>query len=297
MKSLFNFIKLYQYSSRKINSNNLLMKIFYIFLAISCLFSSCQKDPVRVDIPWLISLGDSEIVNYKVADTLKKYNGIDADNVINKAQFLSFKANLSAMAKDSTSVRKYLYKAFSIDSTGVYENLLAPIHSYLVQDRPDRKTKMSPILDYELDYVIDLFEKCNLQVPEGKKVEKENSRLFYWFCYIRLRDQWYRVPQREADWETQTKIDIENQKLFDQIFIGKNFPEENYFKWFLQVLLLHSDNADWTFKWLNVYLDTFENDQQTLSFISHFNNRSYVSHDPRIQELLKNYEDSDKNLN
>lgn len=245
----------------------------------------------------MISLDDSEAIKNNVEGTLIKYKKIDADRVINKAQFLSFMADLSAMAKDSTHVKEYLQEAIKLDSIGVYNNLLAPIHSYLVKARPDRKTMVSPILDYELDYIIELFERFGLKIPERKGVKEDKAKYFYWACYIRVRDQWYRVPQREANWEIQTKIDIENQMLFDHIFTNTEYPKEDYFKWFLQVLLLHSDTTDWTYKWLNVYLDVYENDKQTLPFLRHFNRRSYVADNLEIREVVLDYEDSHKNLN
>jgi hypothetical protein len=271
------------------------MKTSYILFA-SCLFLfSCKKEPTAIDVPWQISLDDSQAINYSVSDTLEKYNNIDADDVINKAQFLSFMANLKAMAKDSVHVKEYLREAFKIDSAGVCKNLLEPIHKYLLLERPDRNTSMSPILDYEMDYVIELFKKCNFQIPERKQVSEENARFLYWWSYIRVRDQWFRVPQREADWDVQTRIDEENQKIFDQIFTEKKFPKEKYFETGLQVLLLHSNNADWTYKWLKFYLDTNKVDSKTYMFVSHFNNRSFVSDDPRIREIVIAYEDSYKN--
>ena len=273
------------------------MKTFFILL-VSCLFLfSCIKVPITIDVPWQIALNDSQAVNNMVADTLEKYNNIDADDVVNKAQFLSFMANLKAMAKDSVYVKEYLQEAFNIDSAGVCENLLKPIHKYLLLERPDRKTTMSPILDYEMDYVIELFKKCNFQIPERKEVSDENARFLYWWSYIRVRDQWFRVPQREADWDVQTRIDEENQKLFDQIFTEKNFPEDEYFENSLQVLMLHSDNADWTYKWLKFYLDDKKADSKTYIFVKHFSNRSYVSEDPRISEVVLSYEDLYKNAN
>ncbi|MCG2418248.1 hypothetical protein K8089_04370 [Aequorivita sp. F47161] len=270
------------------------MKTSYILFA-SCLFLfSCKKEPIAIDVPWQISLDDSQAINYSVSDTLEKYNN-DVDDVINKAQFLSFMANLKAMAKDSVHVKEYLREAFKIDSAGVCKNLLKPIHKYLLLERPDRNTSMSPILDYEMDYVIELFKKCNFQIPERKQVSEENARFLYWWSYIRVRDQWFRVPQREADWNVQTRIDEENQKIFDQIFTEKNFPQEKYFETGLQVLLLHANNADWTYKWLKFYLDTKNADSKTYMFVSHFNNRSFVSNDPRIREIVIAYEDLYKN--
>lgn len=273
------------------------MKTFYILLASCLSLFSCKTEPIFIDVPWQIALDDSQAINYNLADTLEKYNNIDVDDVPNKAQFLSFKANLNAMAKDSVQVKESLQEAFKIDAAGVCENLLKPIHKYLLLERPDRNTTMAPVLDYEMDYVIELFKKCNLQIPERKGVEKMNARLFYWACYIRIRDQWYRVPEREADWDVQTRIDIENQKLFDKIFSESNYPNEDYFKWFLQVLLLHSNTADWTHKWLKVYLDEYENDKQTLPFLMHFNRRSYVADDLRIRKIVLDYEGSHKNSN
>lgn len=269
------------------------MKISFIVLVICFFFISCKKDPITVDVPWQISLGDFQSISYSVSDTLEKYNNIDADNVINKAQFLSFMANLKAMAKDSVYIKENLREAFIIDSTAVCENLLKPIHKYLLLEEPARSTTMSPILDYEMDYVIELFKKCNFQIPKRKQVDEENARFFYWLSYIRVRDQWFRVPQREADWDVQTRIDFENQKILDQIFTVENYPNHQYFKEILMVLLLHSDNADWTFKWLKTYLDVYEMDSQTFGFINHFNNRSYVSDDPRIRELVMVYKNSD----
>lgn len=273
------------------------MKTLYILFACCFLLYSCKREPVIVDVPWQISLDDSQVVNYNIPDTLAKYNTIDVDDIINKAQFLSFMANLKAMAKDSVNVKENLREAFRIDSAGVCENLLKPIHKYLLLERPDRSTTMSPILDYEMDYVIELFKKCNSQIPERKEVSEENARLLYWCSYIIIRDQWFRVPQREADWDVQTRIDEENQKIFDQIFTEKNFPKEQNFKEILQVLLLHSNNADWTLKWLKTYLNVYEMDPQTFSFITHFNNRSYVADDSRIREIVIAYDDSYKNSN
>jgi len=271
------------------------MKTSYILLASCFFFFSCKKEPIIIDVPWQISLDASQAVNYSVSDTLAKYNTIGVDDVINKAQFLTFMSNLKAMAKDSVQIRENLREAFKIDSISVCENLLKPIHKYLLLERPDRNTTMSPILDYEMDYVIELFKKCNFQIPERKEVSEENARLLYWCSYIIIRDQWFRVPQREADWDVQTKIDEENQKIFEQIFTEKNFPKEQNFKEILQVLLLHSNNAEWTFKWLKTYLNLYEMDPQTFSFITHFNNRSYVANDSRIREIVIAYYDSYKN--
>lgn len=269
-----------------------------IFFAIPCIilfFLSCKKEEVILNVPWFVSLNDIENLEYNSQDTLKKYEGFEENDVVNKAQFLSFKAQLYSMVNDSAQSKKYIKEAFLLDSVNLCKNLLVPMHNYLVKDQPHRKIIMPSILNHQLDYIIDLFSECNLDIPEEFGVKNENRRLFYWICYFRIRDQWYRVPQRAEDWEAQTQIDIENQKLFDQVFIKSNYPSESYFQEYLQLFLLHSDNATWTYEWLKVYLDVYKKSNLTLPFIYHFKNRSYVADSSKIQDLIYDYETSREN--
>src|SRR5690606_6464196 len=266
------------------------MKTLFFFLSVLLIPFSCKKkEKIIIDVPWLISLNDSEALTYNARDTLKKYNEVDEDIIINKSQFFSFKANLNSMINDSLATYKYLKMAVEIDSLKMCENVMIPIHNYFYQERPDREKSIPSILNYQLDYIIDLLKRCEIEIPESKGIKPKNRRYFYWLKYVMTRDQWYRVPQREENWEAQSKLDLENQIFIDELFVNTQYPQEEYFKQALQVLLLHSDNSKWTYKWLKRYFQIYENGNEHLPFIKHFEWRSSVVNDPKIQNLIMDY--------
>lgn len=245
-----------------------------------------------VDVPWFISLEDGELDSFNISDSLKKYRDINPNNLINKAQFLSYRSNLNAFGKDSINSRKFIAQSFKTDSIAICKNLILPINNYLIEDRPDREKSIPPILDYNLDYIIDLIDLCDCRIPKRMDIRSENKRNFYWLKYIILRDQWYRVPERKENWQSQTRLDIENQKLLDRLFPKKKYPKDQFFKEVLQVLLLHSSEPEWTGNWLKTYLEIFKGDSQTLPFLSHFMQRSYVSDDLNIIKIVESYKKS-----
>lgn len=266
------------------------MNKFITVTLLSFLLLGCESNSVEVDVPWFLSMSDADLSSYNISDTLQKYDGYPIENVINKAQFLSFKTNLSAMAKDSVHAKKYLHMAVKEDSSAICKNLAEPLSHYLGERGPTRENSIPPILDYELDYLIDLFYSCGDQTIKKRNLSRENERLFYWMRYIRLRDDWYRSPNRKSDWDLQTKIDIENQKLFENLFLVNEYHKENFFKGILMLLVAHSNDVDWTSKWLEFYFDTYKNEPQTPVFIRQFRNRSPILDDPKISGILDNYQ-------
>ena len=262
----------------------------YIKIALlSVLLFGCEPKKVEVDVPWFISLSDADLNTYSISDSINKYDELHIENVTNKAQLLSYKANLSAMAKDSVNAKKYLLLAVKEDSTAICQNLVEPLSRYLGDSGPNRENSIPGILDYELDYLINLFYSCGSQVVKKRNLSPENERLFYWMRYIRLRDNWYRNPMRETNLDLQRKIDSENRKLFENLFLVQEYHKENYFKGILMLLLAHSDDVDWTIKWLRFYFDNYGNEPHNSVFIREFKNGSPILNNPEIIEILENY--------
>ncbi|MGB3342916.1 MAG: hypothetical protein WBA61_03310 [Aequorivita sp.] len=257
---------------------------------LSLLLFGCEPKKIEVDVPWFISLSDADINSYNITDTLKKYDELVIENIINKAQFLSFKANLSAMAKDSANVKKYLQLAVKEDSMAICKNLAGPLSLYLGKSDPNRETSIPPLLDYELDYLVGLFYSCGSEDVKKRNLSRENAKLFYSMRYIRIRDHWYRSPLREMDEDLQAGIDKENRKFFQNLFLVKEYYQENYFKGVLMLLVAHSDDELWTKKWLTFYFENYGNEPQTPNFIRQFRRRSPLVNNPIIEDILSAYE-------
>ncbi|HLW31730.1 MAG TPA: hypothetical protein VKX40_05685 [Aequorivita sp.] len=266
------------------------MRKFLKITVLSFLLLGCESKKNEVDVPWFISLSDADLRTFSISDSIKKYEEIRIENVINKAQFLSYKANLSAMAKDSANTKRYLHLAVKEDSMAICKNVAEPLSLYLGKTGPNREISIPPLLDYELDYLIGLFFSCGSQDVKKRNLSRENARLFYSMRYIRIRDHWYRSPLREMDVDLQARIDKENRKLFQNLFLVKEYHQENYFKGALMLLVAHSDDAAWTEKWLRFYFDNYGNEPQTPDFIRHFRKRSSFVDNPKIEGILSAFE-------
>lgn len=265
------------------------MRKFLKISTLLILFVGCEAKKMEVDVPWYISLNDDEQKTFNVPDSIKKYEEIGIENVVNRAQFLSFMANLNALAMDSLQAKKYLRQAVAEDSMAVCKYLAEPLSLYLGKSGPNRETAMPSVLNYELDYLIALFYSCQTPDIQKRNLSEEEARLFYTMRYIRIRDHWYRSPLREMDRELQAQIDKENRKLFQKLFQTEAFPQKNYFKGALMLLVAHSDDLAWTKKWLNFYLENYKNEPQTPDFIRQFNRRSPLAENSEIREILGSF--------
>lgn len=253
---------------------------------LGILLLGCESKKVTVPVPWHISLSDAEFQAYHVFDSIKKYEEIPLENVTNKTQFLSFKANLHAMSEDSISAKRYLRQAIKEDSLAVCQNVVEPLSLYLGNTGPNREKSIPPLLHYDLDYLIDLFYTCGSESVKKRKLSQDDEKLYYTMRYIRIRDHWYRSPLREMDVELQSRLDKENRRFFEKLVLKKAYHQKNYFKGVLMLLVAHSDDIAWTKKWLQFYLNNYVDEPQTPDFIRQFKRRSPLVKNPEIMKIL-----------
>lgn len=257
------------------------MKNGFPLLVLLCLLMySCQsQEKISLEIPWYVKqrVKDDGVYHYNFQDSLKKYSAIHPKQVINKGNYFSYLANLhyESNTRDSIKTRQFLEKAYQEDTSGFCIHLIQPSYQYLKPNgRPHRRYTMPFILDYDLEYFLEKAEACkncpDYQVEEAIDT-LEYSRLLLYSSYISIRDQWYRIPSRTANPDKQTEFDQVNRALMNRLYENNPLPgDDQEIRANIWTLILHSDDCEWTKKWLGIYMATYKGHKRYAEHLNHF---------------------------
>jgi len=232
---------------------------------------------------------DTDFSNYSVIDTLQKYDEIDIEQAQNKANILAFLSDLNYLSGNIEEGNKLIEAAFEADSLALCEEYAVPLSKYLLRESPYRKTSVPGIFKGNFDQYISVYTKCINH--EGLKRSEPSELIslsdYLWLNYIRILDQWYRIAnKREMDGERQREYDKYCQDKLDEIFEGKAYPGTRDLRGILNVMILHSEDCDWSYKWLKKYIEAYKDDKFLSRHLNHFLYRSTCRDNQKTIDLI-----------
>jgi len=262
--------------------------LFYstlLFILIAC-------DPSKevVNVPWYISERDADFSNYSAVDTLKKYDKISLNKVQNKANFLVFLSDLNYLNGKSQKGNQLIEAAFEADSVTLCNKYAVPLSRYLFRDSPYRKTSVPGVFSGNFDQYVSTYTKCmdNEELKRPEAPDQTFLKEHLWVRYLRILDQWYRIPnKREFDLDKQLKNDKYCQDKLDEIFQNKEYPSIKDIRSTLRTLILHSENCEWSHRWLKKYIAAFKDDKFLSKHLDHFLYRSSCREEQQTIDLIQ----------
>ena len=284
----------------KLGKKYFLPSLLIFSLKIGCLivFISCssKNKTVRDDFPYLLSFTDNKFKNYNFNDTLVKYIAYNDKNcdIVNKTSYYSFMSNLYSFKEDSVAAYRSIMKAIDIDKEEVCKNFIHPMCNYLNQERPGRRKSIPPFLNTNFSTFLNMLKKCDS--PECLMNITDigvNPDLYLRLKYISLLDQWYRIPERKMDAEVQNYFDAFCRRELNQI--NESFSLNNNVlevQSIIYVILLHSDDCEWSKTWLHRYYEIFKDSKFIDEHLRHFVRRSDCIDSIGILEMANNYIDN-----
>jgi len=274
---------------------NVKMKMFrYIILVF--LISSCQNQEVKkLDVPWYISerIKTGDIENYNFMDSLSKYKIYQDFKLSNKAKYNSYITDLEFKTKNKSKSEliKQIDYSYNENKEMFCNKLIAPSLEYVKPiQRPDRRYSKPYVIDLDFDYFIKRCMDCKL-LSDSIALNMQIGKLK--LSNIMLKDQWYRIPNRIMNQELQTQYDNENRKELDKIYTD-NFLKLNdkEIRSNIYILLLHSDDCEWTRKWLRIYFKHCSNYEKYIDNLNHFLWRSSCKDEETVKMVkveIKNH--------
>jgi len=262
-----------------------------LFCSFLLIFVACKAEKEVLDLPWYISESDADFPNYSVIDTLRKYDKIDIDRVENKANFLAFLSDLNYLNNNTQEGNELIEAAFEADSLELCYRYALPLSKYLFKQNPYRKTSIPGIFKHNFDQYISIYTKCaaheKLKSPKSSELINLEDRL--WIEYIMVLDQWYRPHKREMNGEKQSEYDKYCRDKLDEIFENKPFPSVRDISIAVRVMIIHSVDCDWSYKWLKKYIAAYKDDKLLSKQLRHFltYENSACRNEPEIVELVE----------
>ncbi len=255
------------------------------------IFASCKTEKKVINVPWYVSVNDTDFANYSFADTLKKYQKIDIERVQNKANFLAFLSDLNYLNDNVEEGDKLIEAAFEADSIELCKRYTLRLSKYLFKANPYRKTSIPGIFKKNFDQYAAVYIKCadhtELKGFEPSDLIRLEDRL--WLAYLSVLDQWYRVHKREMNGEKQREYDRYCRSKLDEIFGDKTYPKVRKIKSNLSTLIIHSEDCDWSYKWLKKYIETYKDDKLLSKYLRHLLKYEGCpcGKDPKIIEIVE----------
>lgn len=258
------------------------------------LITSCRSQEAReLSVPWYISerIQTGDIENYNFADSLSKYKVYGDFKLSNRAKYISYITDLEFKInkKPKTELIKQIDFSYNNDKQKFCDNLISPALKYIKPiNRPDRRYSKPYIIDLDMDYFIKKCIDCNL-LSDSTDTNQEigNLKLYN----IKLKDQWYRNPQRKANPILQAQYDDENREELDKLHDAKLVKlERKEIRSSIYILLLHSTDCNWTRKWLKIYFEHCNNYSRYIDNLKHFLWRSSCKDETTIDMVKSEIE-------
>ncbi len=273
------------------------MRLFcHALLLVFLIFPACQAQENEIlKVPWFVQqrVYNEGLDAYAYQDSLRRYGDLSIEEVINESNYYSYLANLiyAASPERKNEIKQLLEAAFNADSIGFCANHIEKVYNYLKPiNRPHRRYSMPFIVDFNLNYFLELRQRCEVCCSGNDSYEEikelNYKDLFLSIAYISLRDQWHRIPQRKPEPEKQIEFDSLNRVLLDTLITKYELPKgDKKIRSTIFVSLLHSTDCDWTDKWIKIYMDYYRGYEKYESHLKHFLWRSDCT-DKKLEEWI-----------
>ncbi len=238
----------------------------------------------ELDVPYFVKLRVDKdgTAPYAYQDSLAIYQAIKTKHISNPSPYFSYLANLqcATMSVDSTAIRSLVERSIQADSITFCKELIRPAYDYLLEGRPHRRYAIPYILDFDFDYFFELKKACitccTSSMPE-ETLQEEYVDLY--MGYIKIRDQWHRIPSRQSNRAKMLQLDAENRQLLDKLFKQRPLPSKTALRSLLFTFILHSEDCDWTERWLKKYMANYRGYKNYKDNLQHFLWRSSCTND------------------
>ena len=267
-------------------------KLFSLFFILSSCSEVVHKDS---SIPWYINerIKDGTIRNYSYADSLTKYQALNNSEIADLNKYKSYLIDLEVKIGDKSNeeLKNEFEVLFRNDKDTICEKLIKPGLKYISPSgRPDRRYSRPYITAIDMDYFIDKCIECDL-IEDSLRTPYEIGKLH--LSNIGLKDQWFRMPSRKMIREIQETYDVQNMERVDELFETNalNLADE-YVSHEIYILLLHSEDCNWTKKWIKIFIDNCSSQSKYKRQLGHFLNRSVCEQ----KDLIQMVENELKNL-
>lgn len=267
-----------------------MIRILIYSLLSSIVFTACKSTEKIIDVPWYISESNADFSTYSVTDTLQKYDKINLKEVKNKANFLAFLSDLNYLNDRPEKGDELIKAAFEVDSLGLCKEYVVPLSRYLFKNTPYRKTSIPGVFTSNFDQYTSIYTKCidHVELKHPKSSEQTFLKEYLWIKYIIILDQWYRiVNKREFDSDGQLKYDKYCRDKLDEIFRDREYPGIKDVRDDLNTIIFHSEDCEWSHRWLKIYIKSYKNDKFLSRHLKHFLYRSTCKDKPETVNLIK----------
>ena len=259
------------------------LKLIILLFILSSCSEVVHKDS---NIPWYINerIKDGTIRNYSYADSLTKYQALNNSEITDLNKYKSYLIDLEVKigGKSSEELKNEFELLFRNDKNTICEKLIKPGLKYISpSSRPDRRYSRPYITAIDMDYFIDKCIECDL-IEDSLRTPYEIGKLH--LSNIGLKDQWFRMPSRKMIREIQETYDVQNMEKVDELFETNalNLADE-YVSHEIYILLLHSEDCNWTKKWIKIFIENCRNQSRYKRQLNHFLRRSVCEQSDIIQ--------------
>lgn len=265
-------------------------------LLIFATIISCKVKKYDVNVPWLIQVEFDGDIPYRstIQDSIKKYETLKVKNVNNRSNYYAFLANLIFLDNPtSKKIPELITWSFEADSVQFCQNIIKPCYSYLIKDNPKRNYEPPFLIEHDFSLLLGYLDRCQSCCVDSASFEKlkkvQNKNYYLSLQWLSLNDQKYRIPGRETKRYLQVEIDSLNQLALDSLLLKYGEPNEEVFRSTIYVSILHSEDCEWTKKWLKIYMDNYHDTRFFDKHMNHFLYRSTCSNE-YFRNLIENYE-------
>lgn len=269
-------------------------RIIFRYIILVLLITSCQNQEVtKLDVPWYINerIKTGYIENYNFIDSLSKYKGFRDFKLVNKAKYNSYITDLEfkTNSKTKSELLKQIDYSYNEDRELFCDKLIVPALKYVTpSNRPDRRYSKPYVIDLDFDYFIKKCKDCKL-LSDSLPLKMQIGKLK--LSNIMLKDQWYRIPNRIMNQELQTQYDIENRHELDKMYYDNLLQlDDKKIRSNIYILLLHSDDCEWTTKWLKIYFEHCSSYEKYTDNLQHFLWRSSCKDEETIKMVKEEIE-------